>query len=66
MRPVGLVLVLAGVVGLVLGVLAMAGVGFLQPVPSLGDARLPGVGPIIAGLVLVSVGLAVMRRPATP
>ena len=66
MRPVGLVLLLAGIVGLVLGVLAMAGVGFLQPVPSLGDSRLPGVGPIFAGLLLVCVGLAVMRRPARP
>ena len=66
MRPVGLVLLLAGIVGLVLGVLAMAGVGFLQPVPSLGDSRLPGVGPIFAGRRLGGGGRAGMRRPARP
>ena len=59
MRPVGLLLALVGVAGIVLGLLAMFGVHFLQPVGSLGDVRMPGAGPVIAGVILLAAGLAI-------
>ncbi|MBA2628386.1 MAG: hypothetical protein H0U85_10260 [Gemmatimonadales bacterium] len=60
MRPVGLVLVLLGIIGLVIGVLAMAGVPLLQPTGSTGDVTAPGAGPILGALLLIVVGLVVV------
>lgn len=59
MRAAGLLLVLVGVIGIVVGVLALLGVGFLQPTPNVGDVRMPGAGPIIAGVILLAAGLAI-------
>ena len=59
MRAAGLLLVLVGVVGIVVGLLALFGVGFLQPTPNVGDVRMPGAGPLIAGVNLLAAGLAI-------
>jgi hypothetical protein len=59
MRAAGLLLALVGVVGIVVGVLALFGVGFLQPTPNVGDVRMPGAGPLIAGVILLAAGLAI-------
>jgi polyferredoxin len=64
MRPVGLLLALVGVVGIVLGLMAMFGVAFLQPSAGLGDVHMPGAGPIIAGLILLAAGLAIATSRA--
>lgn len=59
MRAAGLLLVLVGVVAIVVGLLALFGVGFLQPTPNVGDVRMPGAGPLIAGVILLAAGLAI-------
>ena len=59
MRAAGLLLALVGVAGIVLGLLALFGVSFLQPHGGLGDVRMAGAGPIIAGLILLAAGLAI-------
>jgi hypothetical protein len=59
MRSVGLLVALVGVAGIVIGVLSMFGVHLLTPVGSLGDVRLPGAGPVIAGVIMLAAGLAI-------
>jgi hypothetical protein len=59
MRAAGLLLVLVGIAGIVLGLLALFGVPFLQPSGGQGDVRMAGAGPIIAGLILLAAGLAI-------
>ena len=60
MRPAGLLLLLLGIVGLVLGVLAMIGIPFLQPTGSTGDTAAPGAGPILGGLLMIVVGFVLI------
>ena len=62
MRPVGLLLVLVGIAGIVLGVLSAVGVRFLQPSGALGDVTMPGAGPIIAGVILLAAGFAIATQ----
>ena len=64
MRAAGLLVALVGVAGIVLGLLAMFGVHFLQPVASRGDVRMPGAGPIIAGVIMLAAGLAIATSRA--
>jgi hypothetical protein len=59
MRAAGLLLALVGVAGIIVGLLALFGVGFLQPTPNVGDVRMPGAGPLIAGVILLAAGLAI-------
>ncbi len=60
MRSVGLLLVLVGVIGIVLAVLAILGVPFVMPSGGTGDVHAPGAGPIIAGLMLIVVGMVLV------
>ena len=62
MRAAGLFVALAGVAGIVLGLMAMFGVHFLQPTASVGDVRMPGAGPIIAGVIMLAAGTCYVRR----
>lgn len=64
MRPVGFFVALVGVAGIIVGILSIVGVHIFRPTGSLGDVRLPGAGPIIAGLILLCAGLAVARYRA--
>ena len=64
MRAAGLFVALAGVAGIVLGLMAMFGVHFLQPTASVGDVRMPGAGPIIAGVIMLAAGLAIATSRA--
>lgn len=59
MRPVGILLALVGLAGIVVGLLGMFGVRLLQPSGGLGDVTMPGAGPIIAGVILLAVGFAI-------
>ena len=59
MRAAGLLLALVGIVGIVIGLLALFGVGLFQPTPNVGDVHMPGAGPLIAGLILLAAGLAI-------
>jgi len=59
MRAAGLLLALVGVIGIVVGLLGLFGVGFFQPTPNVGDVRMPGAGPVIAGVILLAAGLAI-------
>jgi hypothetical protein len=59
MRAAGLLLALVGVVGIVVGVLALFGVGVLLPTRFVGVVRMPGAGPLIAGVILLAAGLAI-------
>ena len=64
MRAAGLLVALVGVAGIVIGLMAMFGVHFMQPVASLGDVRMPGAGPIIAGVIMLAAGLAIATSRA--
>jgi len=64
MRAAGLLLALVGVIGIVVGLLALFGVGFFQPTPNVGDVRMPGAGPVIAGAILLAAGLAIATSRA--
>jgi hypothetical protein len=64
MRAAGLFVALVGVAGIVLGLMAMFGVHFLKPTASLGDVRMPGAGPIIAGVIMLAAGLAIATSRA--
>ena len=57
MRSVGLRVAAVGVAGIVVGILSMFGV--LHTVGSLGDVRMPGAGPVIAGVIMLAAGLAI-------
>jgi polyferredoxin len=64
MRAAGLFVALVGVAGIILGLMAMFGVHFLQPSAGLGDVRMPGAGPIIAGVIMLAAGLAIATSRA--
>jgi hypothetical protein len=64
MRAAGLFVALVGVAGIVLGLLALFGVHFLHTTGSLGDVRMPGAGPIIAGVIMLAAGLAIATSRA--
>jgi hypothetical protein len=64
MRAAGLLVALVGVAGIILGIMALLGVHFLQPSGGLGDVRMPGAGPIIAGVIMLAAGLAIATSRA--
>ena len=64
MRAAGLLLALVGVIGIVVGLLGLFGVAFFQPTPNVADVRMPGAGPVIAGVILLAAGLAIATSRA--
>jgi hypothetical protein len=64
MRAAGLFVALVGVAGIAIGLMALFGVHALQPTASTGDVRMPGAGPLIAGLILLAAGLAIATSRA--